>query len=170
MNTCINHAGLQRHGRAWEPADKRRLTLLRAEGVGFAEIARLLGRTEAAVRAQAKKPAPAAAPCQSLPARMRAAELLEQRDRTGLTFEQMAARAGILSGPGILYVVADEKNQLSPHYTNAIRALPDAVRRAAPALTVVLPDSPPPGFVNVVVPERLAATVQMIVHAMGAQR
>ncbi|WP_406087441.1 hypothetical protein [Kitasatospora purpeofusca] len=103
---------------------------------------------------------------------MRAAELLEQRDRTGLTFEQLAARAGILSGPGILYIVAEGKTQLSPRYTAAIRALPGSAPRPAPALTVVLPVSPQPapGFVSVMVPDHLAAAFQVILHAMGAQR
>ncbi len=179
--SSAGRVGRERHGLSWEPSETRRLTALHTQGVRWDEIARLLGRTEAAVRAQAKKTAPTAASLPAAarkavpdmpPARMRGAELLEQRDRTGLTFEQMAARVGIFNGPGILYVVADGKNQLSPRYTAAIRALPDAARRTAPALTVVLPVSPQPapGFVSVMVPDHLAAAFQVILHAMGAQR
>ncbi|MFD0400177.1 hypothetical protein ACFVHI_19105 [Kitasatospora sp. NPDC127121] len=163
-----------RHGMPWESAEKHRLTMLRAQGVAFTEIARLLGRTEAAVRAQANKPAPGAAG-EHLPnmpgSRMRGDELLEQRDRTGLTFEQLAARAGILSGPAILYIIAAGKNQLSPRYTTAIRDLPDARRTApAPAPSVPAASQLAPGFVNITVPEQLAAAFQVIVHAMGAQQ
>lgn len=172
--SSAGRVGRERHGLSWEPSETRRLTALHTQGVRWDEIARLLGRTEAAVRAQAKKTAPTAAReavPDMPPARMRGAELLEQRDRTGLTFEQLAARIGIYNGPGILYVVADGKNQLSPRYTAAIRALP-AARRVAPALTVVLPvaPQPAPGFVSVMVPDHLAAAFQVILHAMGAQQ
>ncbi|MFF4922925.1 MULTISPECIES: hypothetical protein [unclassified Kitasatospora] len=165
-----------RHRMPWELSETRRLGDLCAQGVRWSEIARLLGRTEAAVKAQAKKSVaaeirPAAAitlMADMPPARMRRDELLKQRERTGLTFEQLAARAGILSGPGILYVVAAGRNQLASRYTNAIRDLPDARRPArvpapAPAVTQLAP-----GFVNVAVPEHIAAAIQVIVHAMGA--
>ncbi|MFI2609646.1 hypothetical protein [Kitasatospora sp. NPDC018619] len=165
-------AGNHRHGAPWDSAEKHRLTELRARGVAFTEVARLLGRTEAAVRAQARKPAPGGAGVHlpNMPgSRMRGDELLEQRDRTGLTFEQMAARAGILSGPGILYIVAAGKNQLSPRYTLAIRDLPDA-RRAAVAPSVPVTPPLPPGYVTVVVPKHIAAAIQEIADAMGAQQ
>ncbi|WP_328953688.1 hypothetical protein [Kitasatospora purpeofusca] len=187
MYPCTNLMTLSpaghRHRMPWAPSETRRLTDLCAQGVGWSEIARLLGRTEAAAKAQAKKavagassPAIVALPVvaievlpDTLPARMRGDELLEQRDRTGLTFEQMAARVGILSGPGILYVIAAGKNQLSPRYTLAIRDLPDA-RRAAPAPGVPAAPKTAPGFVSIAVPERIAAAIQVIVHAMGAQQ
>ncbi|MCX4751427.1 hypothetical protein OG455_39015 [Kitasatospora sp. NBC_01287] len=192
MNSCTNHTilspagqtGREHHGTTWEAADRRKLTVLRAQGVGFGDIARLLGRTETAVRAQAQKSARAAVSTQVAviavspfpqvtPARMGAAELLDQQERTGLSFEQMAARAGILAGSGILYVVADGRTKLSPRYTAAIRMLPDATRAELPVPAPVLAPAVPPtaasGIVNVPVPEHLAAAFQVIVHALGIQ-
>ncbi|GAA1403308.1 hypothetical protein GCM10009639_47950 [Kitasatospora putterlickiae] len=175
-------AGHHRHRMPWDPSETRRLGDLCAQGVRWSEIARLLGRTEAAVKAQAKKLVAATAEIRPavaivvqadmLPARMRRDELLKQRERTGLTFEQLAARAGILSGPGILYVVAAGKNQLASRYTNAIRDLPDAQRPARVPAPVPAEPEPAPGFVTmtITVPKNLAASFQAIAATMGTQQ